>query len=124
VQATAQAGGVLEFAVSPAGDRIAFTAMVAEPGRYGSVSGVSPAQESPRLITRNRNLANGIGSLVGRHAHLFTAALPDLDAEPRYDRAAHPHDDGTTKDDAPRAPEAIQLSHGDFDHAAPAVSAD
>ncbi|SFS18222.1 Dipeptidyl aminopeptidase/acylaminoacyl peptidase [Agrococcus baldri] len=124
VQATAQAGGVLEFAVSPTGDRIAFTSIVAEPGRYGSVAGVSPAQESPRLITRNRNLANGLGSLVGRHAHLFTAALPDLDAEPRYDRAAHPHDDETTKDDAPHAPEAVKLSHGDFDHAAPAFSSD
>ncbi|WP_206446658.1 S9 family peptidase [Agrococcus sp. KRD186] len=124
VQATAQAGGVLEFAVSPAGDRIAFTSLVVEPGRYGSIAGVAPAQESPRLITRNRNLANGLGSLVGRHAHLFTAALPDLDAEPRYDRAAHPHDDETTKDDALHAPEAIKLSHGDFDHAAPAFSSD
>ena len=124
VQATAQAGGVVEFAVSPDGKRIAFTSMVVEPGRYGSVEGVSAAQEPARLITRNRNLANGVGSLVGRHAHLFTAALPDLDAEPRYPRAAHPADDETTKDDAPHAPEAIRLSHGDFDHASPAFSSD
>ncbi|MCH1883206.1 S9 family peptidase [Agrococcus sp. ARC_14] len=124
VQATAQAGGVLEFAVSPTGDRIAFTSIVAEPGRYGSVEGVAAAQESPRLITRNRNLANGLGSLIGRHSHLFSAELPDLDAEPRYARAAHPHDDETTKDDALHAPEAIRLSHGDFDHAAPAFSSD
>ncbi|GEK81225.1 S9 family peptidase [Agrococcus baldri] len=124
VQATAQAGGVLEFAVSPTGDRIAFTSLVVEPGRYGSVEGVSAAHESPRLITRNRSLANGLGSLVGRHAHLFAAALPDLDAEPRYARAAHPHDEAGTTDDAPHAPQAIKLSHGDFDHAAPAFSSD
>lgn len=124
VQATAQAGGVLEYAISPDGGSIAFTSMVVEPGRYGSVEGVSPAQESPRLITRNRNLANGIGSLVGRHAHLFTAELPDLDAEPRYARAAHPHDDETTKDDVPHAPAATRLSHGDFDHASPVFSSD
>lgn len=124
VQVTAQAGGVLEFAVSPNGDRIAFTSLVVEPGRYGSVAGIAPTQEPPRLITRNRNLANGLGSLVGRHAHVFTAALPDLDGEPRYDRAAHPSDDESTKDDAPHAPEAIKLSHGDFDHSAPAYSSD
>ncbi len=124
VQATAQAGGVLDFAVSPRGDRIAFTSVVSEPGRYGTVDGLGPEQESPRLITRNRNLANGIGSLVGRHVHLFAAPLPDLDAEPRYDRAPHPHDDESTKDDAPSAPAAIQLTHGEFDHEAPTFSLD
>lgn len=124
VQVTAQAGGVLEFAVSPNGDRIAFTSLVVEPGRYGSVAGIAAAQESPRLITRNRNLANGIGSLVGRHAHVFSAAMPDLDGEPRYDRAAHPSDDESTNDDALHAPEAIKLSNGEFDHSAPAFSSD
>lgn len=124
VQATAQAGGVLEFAVSPTGERIAFTSPVVEPGRYGSVEGVASAQESPRLITRNRNLANGLGSLVGRHAHLFSAQLPDLDAEPRYSRAAHPHDDETMQDEVPHAPAAVRLSRGDFDHAAPEFSSD
>ncbi|WP_347753658.1 S9 family peptidase [Agrococcus sp. ProA11] len=124
VQATAQPGGVQEFAVSPNGERIAFTAAVVEPGRYGSVEGISPAQESPRLITGNRSLANGVGSLIGRRTHLFSAALPDLDAEPRYARAPQPHDDETTRDDAPSAPEAIRLSQGDFDHSAPAFSPD
>lgn len=124
VQATAEPGGVREVAISPEGDRIAFTATVVEPGRYGSVEGVSPAQEPARLITRNRSLANGVGSLVGRRTHLFVAPLPDLDAEPRYDRAAHPHDDERTHDDEPRAPRAIRLSHGDFDHASPAFTPD
>lgn len=124
IQATAEPGGVLEFAVSPSGDRIAFTSAVVEPGRYGSVHGVSAAQESPRLITGNRSLANGVGSLVGRYVHVFSSDLPDLDAEPRYARAAQPHDDETARDDAPKAPEAIRLSHGDFDHAAPAFSPD
>jgi dipeptidyl aminopeptidase/acylaminoacyl peptidase len=124
VQATAAPGGVLDFAVSPSGDRIAFIASVIEPGRYGSVEGVSPAQEPARLITRNRSLANGVGSLVGRHTHVFSAELPDLDAEPRYRRAAHPHDDARTADDAPHAPAAVQLSHGEFDHSAPVFSND
>lgn len=124
VQATAQPGGVLEYAVSPDGTRIAFTAAVLEPGRYGSVEGVSAAQEPARLITRNRNQANGTGSLIGRRSHLFVAPLPDLDGEPRYERAAHPHDEPGRIDDAPHAPEAIRLSHGEFDHSAPAFSAD
>ncbi|WP_413320109.1 S9 family peptidase [Agrococcus sp. 1P02AA] len=124
VQVTSERGGVTEFAVSPSGDRIAFTAMVVEPGRYGSVEGVSATQESPRLITRNRSLANGIGSLVGRHVHLFATALPDLDAEPHYPRASHPHDDESTKDDVAATPVAIRLSHGEFDHAAPVFSSD
>ncbi|WP_072313490.1 S9 family peptidase [Agrococcus sp. Marseille-P2731] len=124
VQVTAERGGVVEFAVSPTGDRIAFTATVVEPGRYGTVDGVAATQESPRLITRNRSLANGIGSLVGRHVHLFATELPDLDAEPHYARAAHPHDDESTRDDAAAAPEAVRLSHGEFDHSAPAFSSD
>lgn len=124
VQATAQPGGVREFAVSPDGGRIAFTATVVEPGRYGSVEGLGAAQESPRLITRNRNLANGVGSLIGRRSHVFVAALPDPDVEPRYDRAPHPHDTAETRDDAPFAPDATQLSHGDFDHSAPVFSVD
>ena len=124
VQATAEPGGVLDYAVSPDGSRIAFIAAVLEPGRYGSVEGVSAALEPARLITRNRSLANGVGSLIGRRAHVFVAPLPDLDSEPRYDRAPHPHDQPSHVDSAPRAPEAIQLSHGEFDHAAPAFSAD
>ena len=124
VQATAEPGGVSEFAISPAGDRIAFTAAVVEPGRYGSVEGVSAAQEPARLITRNRSLANGVGSLVGRRSHVFCAPLSDLDGEPFYARAAHPHDDEATRDDGRRAPEAVRLSHGDFDHSAPVFSSD
>lgn len=124
VQATDAPGGVREVAISPEGDRIAFTARVVEPGRYGSVEGVAPAQEPARLITRNRNLANGVGSLVGRRTHLFVAPLPDLDGEPRYDRAAHPHDGAGVADDAARAPEAVQLTHGDFDHGGPAFTPD
>lgn len=130
VQATAEPGGVLEFTVSPEGDRIAFISIVVEPGRYGSVEGVAPHQEPARLITRNRNLANGLGSLVGRRTHLFVAPLPDLDGEPRYDRAAHPHDrssdrdDASAPDDAPKAPAATRLSHGEFDHSAPEFSTD
>ncbi|MCR8669719.1 S9 family peptidase [Agrococcus sp. HG114] len=124
VQATDQPGGVQAFRVSPDGSRVAFTATVVEPGRYGSVEGVSAAQESPRLITRNRNLANGVGSLVGRHTHVFVADLPDVGAEPRYERAAHPHDAPGTRDDAPLAPPARQLTHGEFDHSAPVFSVD
>ncbi|GAA1418941.1 S9 family peptidase [Agrococcus citreus] len=124
VQATAVDGGVDEFAIAPDGDRIAFTSTIVEPGRYGSVEGLDAAHESPRLITRNRNLANGTGSLVGRHTHVFVAPMPDLDGEPFYERAPHPHDGPSTRDDMPRAAEATQLSHGEFDHRAPVFSSD
>lgn len=124
VQATAVDGGVEEFAIAPQGDRIAFTSTVVEPGRYGSVEGLDAAHESPRLITRNRNLANGTGSLVGRHAHVFVAPMPDLDGEPFVERAPHPHDQPATRDEAPRAAAATRLSHGEFSHSAPAFSSD
>ncbi|MCE6984173.1 S9 family peptidase, partial [Pseudomonas frederiksbergensis] len=63
VQVTDQPGGVTALAFSPDGGRLAFTARVPEPGRYGTVEGRDAAAEPPRRITGIRWHANGLGYL-------------------------------------------------------------
>ncbi|MBT9607146.1 S9 family peptidase [Microbacterium sp.] len=86
VQVTDQPGGVTEAAWSPDGTRLAFTARVVEPGRYGTVEGRDAAAEPPRRITGIRWHANGHGYL-DRPAHLFVVDAPAADAEPFYEPA-------------------------------------
>lgn len=87
VQATAAAAGVGAFAWSPDGTRLAYTARVVEPGRYGSVEGLDAEAESPRRITGIRWHANGLGYLGDRPAHVFVVDAPALHAEPFYEPA-------------------------------------
>ncbi|KZE32612.1 S9 family peptidase [Microbacterium sp. T32] len=86
VQVTDQAGGVTDLSWSPDGTRLAFTARVVEPGRYGTVEGRDAAAEPPRRITGIRWHANGHGYL-DRPAHLFVIDAPAADAEPFYEPA-------------------------------------
>ncbi|WP_295788056.1 S9 family peptidase [uncultured Microbacterium sp.] len=86
VQATDQPGGVTDFSWSPDGARLAFTARVLEPGRYGTVEGRDAAAEPPRRITGIRWNANGLGYL-DRPAQVFVVDAPDTDAEPFYEPA-------------------------------------
>jgi dipeptidyl aminopeptidase/acylaminoacyl peptidase len=79
---TDQPLGVTGFDWSPDGSRIAFTARVPEPGRYGTPvedGGAAPdaGSEAPRLITHLRYLSDGLGYLTDRPSHVFVVTLPD-----------------------------------------------
>jgi dipeptidyl aminopeptidase/acylaminoacyl peptidase len=86
VQVTDQVGGVTDVSWSPDGTRLAFTARVVEPGRYGTVAGRDASAEPPRRITGIRWQANGHGYL-DRPAHLFVVGAPAADSEPFYEPA-------------------------------------
>ncbi|HYP73707.1 MAG TPA: S9 family peptidase, partial [Microbacterium sp.] len=88
VQATDAQGGVGEFAWSPDSTALAYTARVAEPGRYGTVEKLDASSEAPRRITGIRWHANGLGYLADRPAHVFVVDAPDPFAEPFYEPAA------------------------------------
>lgn len=84
VQITDQPLGVSSFGWSPDASRLAYTARVAEPGRYGTVEGLDAAAEAPRHITGVRWHANGLGYTADRPAHVFVVDAPDVGAEPLY----------------------------------------
>ncbi|MGX1702451.1 S9 family peptidase [Microbacterium sp. NPDC055357] len=117
VQATDAPLGVSEFAWSPDGARLAFTARVPEPGRYGTVEGLDAAAESPRRITGVRWHANGLGYLADRPAHVFIVAAPLVDSEPFYEPAPTVLPDGAEPAVRRMIPgEPAQLTEGAASH--------
>lgn len=87
VQLTDAALGVDAFDWAPDGRSIAFTARVAEKGRYGTVEGLDAAAEPPRRITGIRWHANGLGYLADRPSQLFVVEVATTDGEPFYEPA-------------------------------------
>ncbi len=61
---------------SPDGRRVAYTAAVPEPGRYGTDEDIPAAAEAPRRITRRAYRLDGEGFVVDKPVQLF---LLDLD---------------------------------------------
>ncbi|MDP5182473.1 S9 family peptidase [Blastococcus sp. BMG 814] len=61
---------------APDSRRLAYVARVPEHGRYGTVPGVGPAAEPPRLITSLAYRRDGIGYLRDQPAQVFVIALP------------------------------------------------
>ncbi|QEW03013.1 S9 family peptidase [Microbacterium lushaniae] len=125
VQATDAPSGVEAFAWSPDGTSLAYTARIAEDGRYGTVEGLDATAEAPRRITAIRWNANGLGYLADRPAQLFVVDAPDVDAEPFYEPAPRVLAEG---EDAPVKPvvasEAVALTEGPVSWGAPTWTAD
>ena len=83
---------------SPDSRRLAYTARVPEQGRYGTVEGVAPGAEPPRLITTLQYRRDAVGFLGDRRSQVFVLELPADFAD----------------DTAPPA-EPVQVTTGDAD---------
>ena len=94
--------GVGEYAWTPDGREAVFLARVPEPGRYGTVPGLDAAAEPPRRITGVRWLANGLGYIGDRPAHVFVVPVSDPEGEPVYP-AAPTLDESDDRSDVPVA---------------------
>jgi len=125
VQVTDAPLGVVETAWSPDGATLGYTAMVPEPGRYGTVEGLDAAAEAPRRVTGLRWHANGLGYIADRPAHVFLVAAPDLAAEPSYEPAATVLAEGETRAVRALVPAPpVALTAGALSHRCIAFSAD
>lgn len=125
VQATDAVLGIEDFAWSPDGAQLAYSARVPEKGRYGSVEGLDASAEAPRHVTGIRWHANGLGYIADRPAHLFVITAPLTDSEPFYTPAAAVLPDGA---EPPKKPvvgaEARQLTEGATSHGGVVFTAD
>src|SRR3954467_5848578 len=83
---------------SPDSRRLAFAARVPEQGRYGTVDGVGPEAEPPRLITTLQYRMDDVGFVTDRRSQVFVVPLPE---------------DGG--DDPLPPPEPVQVTTGDAD---------
>ncbi|MGY1603258.1 S9 family peptidase [Geodermatophilus sp. SYSU D00815] len=83
---------------SPDSRRLAYVARVPEEGRYGTVDGVGPEAEPPRLITTFQFRRDAVGFVADRRSQVFVVALPD---------------DGGDDAAAPAPP--VQVTTGDAD---------
>ena len=110
---TDRALGVSEFSWSPDSGSIAFVSREPESGRYGTVEGISAGAEPARRITGVNWKSNGLGYTNDRRSHVFTVAVPSLDAEPPYEAAPNP--DGSSSETT-LVPPATAVTSGDFDH--------
>jgi dipeptidyl aminopeptidase/acylaminoacyl peptidase len=90
--------GVTAPAWSPDSTRLAYTARVPEPGRYGTGTKVTPDAEPPRRITTMRYRLDGVGFTRDRPNHIWVV---DTDGG-----------------------EPVRVTEGDADHAAAAWSPD
>lgn len=121
--------GVRGFNWSPDSAWLCFTSAEPEPGRYGSVDGVSASQEDPRLVTGPDYRINGLGYTADRLPRLFEIAVPDLDEEPVFEplgRVAASRSDVQDQDrhDDGRFPRAYQLTDGEREAHDPVYAAD
>lgn len=122
VRLTDQLLGVDAVRWLPDGAHLAFTARVAEPGRYGSVEGLEPAAESPRRVTGVRWLANGTGHVIDRPTQVHVVPATPTDGEPHYPAAPHPGGDLAPTPEVP-AP-SQQLTDAAAEHGPLVPSAD
>ena len=122
LQLTDQKLGIGAWQWSPDCRAIAFTAAVAEDGRYGTVTNLGPGSEPPRRITTLKYRSNGFGYTTDRRRHVFLVDVPDVDGEPRYPTA--PSAENPKPEPSTGVPHPRRLTEGDFDHGALAFSPD
>ncbi len=122
VAATDEKLGVTSFEWSPDGASLAYTARVAEKGRYGTVKDLGPSAEPPRTIVDRKYQSNGLGYTNDRRTHVFLVTAPDTAGEPTYRRA--PSAEDPTPEPHRSVSEPRQLTHGDFDDSLPRFSPD
>jgi dipeptidyl aminopeptidase/acylaminoacyl peptidase len=120
---TDQHSGVGGFTWAPDSHRIAFLARVPEPGRYGTVEGLTAAGEDARLVTANQYRMNGIGYTADQRQQVFVVEVPELGGEPAVAPRGRAANEQPTPV-APGIPVARQLTFGDSDHESPCFSAD
>ena len=96
---TAHVLGGRRAGLEPDSTRLAYTARVPEPGRYGTDESVTPDKEPPRLITSLRYRLDDFGFLTAGRSQVFV-----VDCRGR--RGRHPP-----------APPPVQLTTGDADYA-------
>jgi dipeptidyl aminopeptidase/acylaminoacyl peptidase len=83
---------------SPDSRRLAYVARVPEEGRYGTVDGVAPGAEPPRLITTLKYRLDDVGFLDDRPSQVFVLDLP-----------------ADFEDDTAALPEPVQVTRGGAD---------
>ncbi|MBD8043663.1 S9 family peptidase [Arthrobacter sp. Sa2BUA2] len=126
LQLTDRRLGVSWFRFSPDSARIVFSSRDPEHGRYGTVDGVPPGSEDPRLITTFNYRMNGAGYSRDKRVQAFVLTLPDLTDEPFIKPAGR----AAAADGAPGTsgrtglPEVLQLTDCDADALNPVFTAD
>lgn len=122
-QLTNQPLGVADFEWSPDSARIVFAARIAEHGRYGTLDGVAPGQEDPRLVKGFKYRMNGVGYTRDKRTQLFLLEVPPLGREPFIKPVGRAKQ--AAGEEAPSGfPEAAQITEADADHSSPSFSAD
>lgn len=122
VAVTDQLLGVSDIAWSPDSSRIAYTARVAEQGRYGTVPEIGAGAEAPRRFRTRTYRANGVGYTTDRRASLFVVDVPDVTAEPTVQPI--PDRSGEKPAEVATVPESRRLTSFDADVSHPAFSPD
>lgn len=119
--------GIESFDWAPSGEQIVFASAEPEEGRYGTVEGIGPNAEDPRLISSYKYRMNGDGFILDKPVQLFLVDVPAVDAEPLVEpQGRAKHDATRTGQNTPfsAVPAARALTSGALLHSAPRFSAD